>query len=247
MTGTRPQDPVDLRGRRLEHRARRRRIVLAVLGAVAGVLAAAAWVVFGSPWLRVARTEVVGVHWSDRAAVHRAVAGEVGRPLALVSGVALHRELARDRYVRAVHVTRDWPGTLRVRVTERVPVAAVPDASGGRFTLIDADAVSLAQVGEVPARVARVSPAVAGGGPAAVGRALSVISALPTEIRQRVTEVVAAGPDDVELQLADGARVLWGGADRDEFKARVLRSLLQQQAQQVRTYDVSTPEDPVLG
>src|SRR5690606_2595485 len=61
------------------------------------------------------------------------------------------------------------------------------------------------------------------------------------DIHSQLHEVEAETQDSVELRLTNGRTVVWGSAERNEDKLRVLRPLLRVNA--VR-FDVSAPELP---
>jgi cell division protein FtsQ len=48
--------------------------------------------------------------------------------------------------------------------------------------------------------------------------------------------VITGGPNDVSVKLANGATIVWGGAERGSLKATELQILMRRRA---RVYDVS--------
>jgi cell division protein FtsQ len=154
---------------------------------------------------------------------------------------ALAAEVSRLPLVKHVEVVRAWPSTLEVRLVERVPLAAVP-AAGGRFRLVDAEGVSVAEASAPPPDLPVVEVELASTRPAALVAATEVLSALPPAVRAELEKVGAATPDDVRLTLRGGAEVLWGGASDNELKSRVLQALRSRPAD---VYDVSSPLTPV--
>lgn len=230
--------------RRFAERARRRRLRAAlpvlVAGALVVVLAVTAWVVLGSPWLRADEVRVAGAQRVQQAQVDSAIGDQLGRPLARVDTAVVEERLERLSAVRSAQVVRVWPSTLDVRLTERVPVAAVPGEGG--VALVDDSGVVVETVPEPPAGLAVVSEdTVAAGGPA-LEAAVTVLRTMPEDLRASVAGTSAATPDSVTLALSSGAQVVWGSADESERKAAVLRILLARPAQ---VYDVSAPGTPV--
>lgn len=122
-----------------------RRGIAVLSGLVALLLAACGWLVFFSSVLDVRTVSVQGLK-ADKLTVDqvREAIGPVQHgPLARVDLDAVRRRVQAIPRVAKVEVWRGWPHTLRVKVTERQPVAAVRGADG-QFTQVDAGGVSFA-------------------------------------------------------------------------------------------------------
>lgn len=98
--------------------------------AVLAVLVLTVWAALWSPWSTVRTVEVTGTNRVDAALVRAAGEREAGQPLLLARVGQVRAEVAAQRLVRSVTVTRHWPSVLRIAVVERVPVAAVPVNAG---------------------------------------------------------------------------------------------------------------------
>jgi cell division protein FtsQ len=73
-----------------------------------------------------------------------------------------------------------------------------------------------------------------------------VVRSLPADVRAQLTRVTAATADDVRLELAGGASVVWGSAEDSALKATVLARLVgAAPPDSVALYDVSAPTSPV--
>ena len=203
------------------------------------VLAAAGWVLLASPLLVVREVGVVGADRVPPGEVTALVEPVLGTPMARVDAGAVRRSVGALDLVKEVEVVRAWPSTLEVRLVERVPIAALPEGDG--FTLVDVDAVVIAEVPQAPADLPVLQVDV-DAGPAVLRAAAGVLTALPADLRAEVAQVGATTPDDVRLRLHDGAEVVWGSPADSALKADVLRALRQQDA---AVYDVSAPLAPV--
>ena len=73
--------------------------------------------------------------------------------------------------------------------------------------------------------------------------AVTVLAAIPDQLRDRVVELSARSPGDVRFKLRNGRVVKWGDAEDNERKAAVLAPLLTRPG---RTYDVATPDFPTV-
>lgn len=212
--------------------------VLLVLAFVGGWL----YLIYGSPVFAARDVEVTGnAKLSDRE-ITAAAAVPLGTPLARVDLAALEAKVLRLPRVQTVAVERSWPNTVRVRVTERVPVATV--SRNGTWWVVDDEAVVVETARKRPKLpvldVASPSPK-----DAATRSALTVLERLPEKLADRTRKVSAETPDSVQLHLPKSVTVVWGNASQSAHKARVLSALRQAQPKG-RTYDVSTPDTPTV-
>ena len=227
--------------RRWSQRWRRWRGLVAALVVLALVLAGV-WAVYFSALLAVDRLEVVGTSTLDPAAIAATADVPVGGPLATADLDAARLRVGALAQVRSVEVTRQWPHTVVISLTERTPVAAV--TLGGELRGLDQDGVVLdALPTKDPAATAL--PTVEAGREvtsAAMAEAAHVVAALPADLAARVDHVEVATIDQISLELGDGRVVRWGSAQDSATKAEVLAALLLQP--RAATYDVSVPSLP---
>lgn len=228
-----------LAARARAERADRRRVVLRrtayALGALVPVVLLG-WIVLASPLLAVRSIAVTGTSRLTTAQVLAAADVARGTPLALVDAGAVVRRVEALRPVADVQVSRGWPGTLRLRVVERRPAAAVRTADG--YLLVDADAVAFATAAALPPGVVRLQVTHLGEHDPTSRAALAVLAELPQPLRGSVRIVRAASPSGVTLVLADGRQVLWGGTGDAALKASAAAVLLRMPG---RVFDVSRP------
>jgi cell division protein FtsQ len=237
-------------------RARRRRLLGGLAVAVLCLLAAG-WILTASPWGTVRRVQVTGVDRIDPAQVRALATEELGRPLLLVRTGAVETRVRTLRLVADVSVEQVWPGTLRIVVRERQPVAALP--AGGGFRLVDRDGVEVVTVGSAPSSVPVVQVDLVTAGPAAVRSALDSLGVLPPALRAQLREVGAASGDGVWFRLDDGDTVVWGDAGQVDLKVAALDALRRQAVRERAamrkkgniqlskrpvTFDVSAPRAP---
>jgi len=209
--------------------------------AAAGLVAAAAWVLFGSPLLVVRSVSVSGTHLVSRSEVVAASGVQPGTPLIRVNTARAAARIVAIPQVRSVQVTRSWPNRLVIVVRERTPELALPAYGGAGYDLADADGVVLQRVTRRPADLPlypTVAPQGALRGNPDLAAAAAVLAELPAQVRRSVISVTAPHPDQVTLRLAGGITVLWGGTGRAGVKARELTVLMRQR---LHYYDVSAP------
>lgn len=227
------------RERQREHRrhTRRRwggRLLRTV--AVGGPLALLVWLAVATPVLAVRTVAVRGTERLTAAQVQAALAVPRGTPLLRVDTAAAERRVRALPAVRAVRVSRAFPGTLRVQVTERVAVAGLLDRGGA--TLLDASGVPFARARALPAGVVRLQVPRPGPDDPTTRAALQVVDQLPPTLRSPLRIVRATSPAGVTLVLSGGRQVVWGAPEQAELKARVTVALLRLPG---RVFDVSRP------
>lgn len=208
---------------------------LVVLTVVA-VVAAGGWVVYGTGVLGVRTVRVEGARQVAPAEVLRAAAVRPGTPLARVDVAAVAVRVRRLPSVAEVRVVRSWPGSVVVRVTERVAVLAVPERRG--YRLVDAGGVPFRRTATRPAGLPLVVLAHAGPDDRATRAVLTVVAALTPPLRSRLDRIVAPTSAQVELRLSDGRAVFWGDADDSARKAMVAAAVLSRPGRRI---DVSAP------
>ncbi|MBT2498455.1 FtsQ-type POTRA domain-containing protein [Agromyces sp. ISL-38] len=229
--------------RRFTKRSRRRRLVwTVVLGSIAALVA----VVIGgaySPLMALRDVRVEGAQRIPAADVQAAFAGMLGTPLPLIASADVHDALSAFPLIETYSTETIPPGTLVVRIVERTPVGVIDTGDG--LELVDAAGVVI----ERPDARLEGQPLIeAEGGIAGEGfrAAAAVVRSLPAEVRAQLVGVQAATADDVRLQLAAGATVVWGSAEDSELKAAGLARLMQAAPpDSVSQYDVSAPSSLV--
>ena len=243
-TATPPRAPVPpVRPSLSEQRERRsrsrRRILRLVLGLLlAAVVGTAVWLVYFSSVLATTTVVVAGNRQLTPEQVTTVAAVPLGRPLARQPLDDIARRTTALPQVSAAQVTREWPHTVRVTVTEREPLLAVVQPGG--FLIADKAGVVFAAETTLPPGVAQVvaDPA---------NRSLlvelgSVVSALPPEVRSQVAGIDAATPDSIRLRTTSNVTIVWGDSSQSALKAQVATALLASGAS--TTIDVSAPHAP---
>lgn len=227
----------DFRKRRNAGRWRRARpFLLAFL--VLALLSGAVWLVFFSSYVTVRHSDVAGNRTVGEARIDYAAEVPTGTPLARVDLDAIRARVESIPAVRRAEVSRSWPDTVRIEVTERTPVAVIDQGAGLRA--LDPDGVLFGSY-DVPPRnlpLVRTPPDTDG---EALEEGARVIDSLPAGIARRVEVIEVSSVDEIELVLGGGRRVVWGSAEDSDQKAEVLAVLLEQPGNQI---DVSVPGRP---
>ncbi|MFK8023625.1 MAG: cell division protein FtsQ/DivIB [Ilumatobacter sp.] len=239
--------------RRAESRKRLRILALLVAGIM---LVVAALATLGSGLFSVEDVDVAGQQFADADAVAAVVDDLIGQPVLLVDTEAAEERLARIPFVESARVRTEFPGSVRIELRERVPVATA-QGSDGRFRILDADGRVLVVIDGQPIEFALIEspvPLDLGAGafaPEGIAAAGALSVKLTPEIRSRLISLFAT-PDGSDLRLTlsnepfDDFEVRLGAAvtDEDQFErlVRLQRQLDDVAGRDVSVLDVSTSE-----
>lgn len=209
------------------------------------IVLVAVWALLGSSLFVVRSVSVTGSGAVPAAEVIRAAGIAPGTPLTRVDTAAVARRVEGITQVQSARVSKHWPDSVVIAVTDRTPALAVASPAG--FALIDKFGVVISQVARQPPGLVLLTPAPALTslrGSRAVLAAVTVLGQLPPQVRPQVTAVTAASADAVTLHLRGGITVVWGGTDRAGAKAAELRILISTRA---TFYNLSDPYTAVTG
>ena len=220
----------------LVHRLHWKSVLFALTALViAGVMA---WALLGSKLLAVRSVRVAGNGTAVSTGQVLAAAHVThGQPLIRVDTGAIARRVAQLRQVQSAQVSKSWPTTLVITVQLRKPLFALPVHGG--YALVDAFGVNVRDVTSRPPGLPLLTVNTNSGtlrNSPAVRAAAAVLAELPQQAARQVRGVTTGGPNDVSVQLANGAIVIWGGAEQGSVKAAELQVLMRRHA---RVYDVS--------
>ncbi len=245
--------PVDPRVRdrwvaaRREEGRRRLRVLIVVVSVVAAL--ALAWGVTVSPLLAVEQIDITGNAQITPAEVVAAAQVHEGDAMVWLDPSQVEARLEASPWIRTAKVSRDWPRTLTIEVTERAPAAwvqvdgtdgvLVVDGTGRVLTRTDAppaglpELIDLRQAAEpggsiIPAQGATIAAAYGAYAPA-----VAQIS---------VTDGGAV------VKLVSGPEVRLGQPTQLRTKLRAAGAVLASlQAEPPAYVDVSVPTNPVSG
>jgi cell division protein FtsQ len=245
-----------IRERRVEvqREAGRRRLRITLLAVFALVAVGCGYLLVQSPVLDVDHVRVTGVQQLAPQQVIETAGVERGAALLRVDTGAVRGRLEQLPWVERADVDAKLPGTLRITIHERVPVAYVrrDDAT---VVVLDAAGFAIADLpaplaGLVEVRGAQRVPPVAG--TLAPFGAAGVVQALPAELAGRVAVIQLSGDQlgggDVALALHGGGEVrLCAPVDLEAKGASALAVLQRLGATPFAYLDVCVPQSPVVG
>lgn len=230
-------------GRRVPVRAPRRRALTRRWVAVLAMLVTTALVclLLFTPVLGVRSMEVGGNKLVSTKDIIEAAAIAPGTPMFRVDTDAARDRVAHLPRVASVDVSRSWPGTVRVTITERVPVALVKAPDG--YHEIDGTGVDFSVIPKALSGIPMLVVAYAAPDDASTVAAVAVLTHIPKQLLKKITTITPRTPGDVQLALKGGKTVKWGNADESERKAAVLAALLTRPG---KVYNVAAPDAPAI-
>jgi cell division protein FtsQ len=238
---------------------RRRRVLGCALAAVA--LAVGVGYLIRTPLFGLSAVRVEGTQAVAPAEVLEASKVRIGEPYLGLDLNAIQARVAALPRVAAVRVTRDYPSSLRITVTERPPVASVSSGAvfaGSIYWLVAADGTVLDAAASRPADLPYVASVPLPDGVHAGSRlppgnelanALTALGGMAPQLKRQVAGVDARTLDSLEFRLEDGTRVLYGLAvDQPAKDAAVLlvRRTLKREGREAQRIDVRNPSTPTV-
>jgi cell division protein FtsQ len=218
-------------------RSRRKLIVGAVI--VALLAGFATWLVGFSPVFGVHTVVVSGEHRLTEQRVLAAAQVSSGTPLLQLDTAAIRSRVEALPDVASATVTTSFPSTVRIAITERVPVGVVKEH--GQFALVDRTGDQFRTVRTRPEHLPLLVVSNGTDAHTTGGAVATVAASLPARLLARIESIQSLDPRAITLLLHDGTVVQWGDADRSALKARVLLALVPRPGTQI---DVSDPDQP---
>ncbi|AGP30586.1 cell division protein FtsQ/DivIB [Corynebacterium terpenotabidum] len=209
-------------------------VVAVVVVLVLGVVAAAQLLV-------VKTVDVSGTVNQDPAVVRETSGISDGDRMAGVDTGSAAAAVAVLPWIDTVTVSREWPSTVTVTVTEHTAIGVLDDA--GTPVVVDASGEQFLRdatpEGATPMRVAATDQAAV----TAAAEVLAALDAMDPTFRAQVTEVEAPAADSVTLKIGEDREVYWGTSDRAAEKAEATRVVLTREGQY---WNVSNPAQPAV-
>ncbi|MGO1948808.1 MAG: cell division protein FtsQ/DivIB [Mycobacteriaceae bacterium] len=191
-----------------------------------------------SPLFNLREIDIEGAAQLDTEEVESASGLSQGENLLFTDTDAAARAVSGLPWVEKVTVSRSWPSTAVVRITEYEAVGVVED--GGESAVINGDGRvflrGAAPEGTTPVKASSDDQD-------AVEAAGSVLGSLPEGLLEQVEEVDAPSAEDVTLRFPEGREVYWGSAERAEEKAEATRVVLGREGS---VWNVSNPAVPTV-
>lgn len=234
--------------RRNAGRYGRRRLLLWT-SVVATLIVALVIVVGFAPVFVVEDVEVTGGPAPAMELAQSNAQAPLGTPLARVDTSALSQRVLADKRIDSVKVERDWPSTVTIELTMRVP-AAVLQQPQKPLRLVDAAGVAYEEVAKRPNGLPQISAPRGKVDDGSLAGALEAVASLGDPLTDEVSGINVTADGDVRFAFGN-IDVLWGRPDHVQRKAAATRALLAQEAIDPNgsgsiTIDVTAPQTPVV-
>ena len=202
-----------------------------------------------SSLVAVKRVSVAGASGPDAAQIRSALVS-AAHDMTTLDVQMRHLRTAVSPYpvVKGLRVSTQFPHGMRIRVIEQVPVALVE--VDGRRTPVAGDGTLLRDV-TTNAELPSIGLSVAPGGTQLTGMAgteVRMLAAAPYQLLPKLQLASSDGTHGLVVQLRNGPRVYFGGADRLAAKWDAVTAVLADRSSAGADYiDVSVPTRPVAG
>ncbi|HVW41843.1 MAG TPA: FtsQ-type POTRA domain-containing protein [Amycolatopsis sp.] len=237
--GRRPLTARQRTGTGISRRKALRRRWVAILSVLTVV--AVAYLVLFTSMLGVRSVDVVGASSVPADQIRAAAQVPDRKPMMLLDTDQIAGRVRQLPGVASVDVSRSWPSTLEISVTERAPVGFFTGPGG--VHLVDATGFDYKTVQNKPAKLPELSLARVAPDDAVTKSVIAVLGSVPPDVKSQITAVRAKTPGGVEFTLTSGKIVRWGSAAEPERKAKVLAVLLTRDG---KIYDVASPDLPTV-
>ena len=170
--------------------------------------------------------EIDGATHTPRAALDKATQRYVGLNLFQIDIDRVQRDLAGLGWVRRIDIEKKVPDTLRIKITERKPVALV--RAGERLMYVDEEGTAFAEL--TPAVGDDDLPLIADATGAELTRSVQFLTALrqrDRELFSRISEVWPIPPRGFALYDRELRAVVYANAEDVSAKYRNLHALLR--------------------
>ena len=217
----------------VQQRIRRRRAALSIGGCL-GIVAVLAAVAPFTPVVPMRGINVHGNHVLTEEHVQQLADIAPDTPMGRVDVRRAAQNIAADPWVETVTVSRDWPSSVDVEVTEHVAVAFIAQDDGTH--LIDSNGVDFLIAEPPPQAIELV------GAPVEDAEAMAAVVDIAASISERARNEIAAidvAPLNHVLRTNDGRTIVWGASEDNENKSYALEAVLQMEG---REFNITNPQ-----
>jgi len=241
----------DLRERRLKGQRLKSRLMVGLgIGAVILVIFALVSL-YRSSVFAVERVTVVGNAHLSADEVRELAAVPEDATLLRFPASEVESRLEASPWISSATVTRDFPDTMRIRVSEYVPAAIVDTGAAALWLVDDQGWVIAQQTPETTSTLITIRDLEAfepvegeRSTSEALRNALRVWEGLGPELRERTRVISAPSVDRTALLTKDDITIFVGSADDIKRKDLVARRILEEQAGKVVSINVRTVDRP---
>jgi len=225
---------------------------------LAGLVLAAAIVItvlLRAPFFAIETVQLDGEARTTPGAVQDALALEPGQALATYDAASAEDRIARLPWVDEVHLSRGWPSTLRVRIREHAPAAAIGPENGAEWLVVSSGGQVLERRLTPPVRLpviviprSVIDETEVGDIVAAALDGLTLALELPLQLAPWIESWTVDADGVVSAELRGSARAVFGDQIDHRTQLVSLASIVGGDVSRacIRTIDLTTGDTPVV-
>lgn len=222
-------------------------VVVVGIAVIAAVIVGA--VVWFTPLTSIKNVEVNGVVHANAEELQKASGIEAGQNLAKLDSAGAAKKVAEQPWVRRATVSRSWPSTAKIDITEYSSVLFMRatdgdhlfDAEGNEFLTAPAPEGTVELV-EAP-RVDQPTNGKIDPEPEALNAALKTAAALSEQLRAEVAQIKAPSATEISLKMKNGKAFFIGSTDNLQQKVRAVELLKDREE---NNWNLSNPLQPTV-
>ncbi|HEY6568401.1 MAG TPA: FtsQ-type POTRA domain-containing protein [Actinomycetota bacterium] len=203
-----------------------------------------------TPLFHAKTIEVEGAHRLSDRQVRKAAGVDANTNVFSLDEGTVERRLERDPWIADAVVVTSLPSTVRISVSERIPVGLTRTQDGAMLVAGDGSILGPSSGGTLP-EIRMPTPAI--GQPVApvptplLTTAASAAAEFGPALRPQIAAIIAQPDGTLTLELGDGVTVAFGGPNDLEAKAEALRAIVDYadaEGEDLISIDVRSPAAP---
>lgn len=236
-----------------QRRARQLKAVIAIL--IVAIAAEALYVASGSQYFNIDKINISGNSRVPKDKIVKLSGLSLKNNIFGVDTGLTEKRIKGEPWVKKASVTRAWPMTVKINITERQPRAVW--LSGSTYYLLDMEGAVIAAglapplagfplIKETPPENGLETGKTVGG--SAVKNALAVIAALDKDILADIGWVSAPTIDGLSIKLNSGPVIMYGKAEmvkQKNYAIKVIGTEADNESRVWQYIDVRVPSNPV--
>jgi cell division protein FtsQ len=206
---------------------------------------------YQSDLFRVKKVEIAGNHRLSDSQIEKICAINPGASLIRLPLREIENRLLKNPWIESVEISRSFPNTLRIQLTERKAIAVIPVQDGGAIVdreglvlekRLNFDKANLPIIKDLDARRVNVGQKIRS---KSFSNAISCLSHLDDKLRSSLSIVSAPTVDKLSLYTNKGVEILYGKAENFAKKNYIIRKILAKD-DKVKFIDVRVVSNPVI-
>lgn len=217
---------------------------------IAGLLASFIWL-FSSDLFKIKKVKITGTKHLNDSQIEKAAAVSPKTSLIRVPVKEIEGRLLKNPWIKSVEISRSFPNTLIIEISERKAIALVPVSDG--LAAVDCDGlvlekrpdidrVNLPLIKDLKVNKVKIGKRIQS---SAFSNAISCLGHLEDQLRSSLSIISASSVDKLSLYTKEGIEILYGKAENVEKKNYILKKLLSKDSG-IKFIDIRVASNPVI-